>query len=121
MTTETPQMSHQPAPDPGSSRRSRSPRWWIAGIAISAVVVVVAALFASGDPDGLERVAEDQGIIGRAQDALYSILPDYSIPGIDDPAVSTILSGLVGVAIVFGLMWLLGRMLARRRTSGAPH
>jgi len=121
MTMETKQMSHQPAPDAGDSRRSRSPRWWIAGIAISAIVVVGAALFASGDPDGMERVFEDQGILGRAQDALYSILPDYSIPGIDDPAITTILSGLIGVAIVFGLMWALGQMLARRRTSGAPH
>lgn len=111
-------MADQPAPSSRSSR-SRAP-WVIAGIAISAVVVVGAALFASGDPDGLERVAEDEGFIERAQDALYQLFPDYTIPGIEDPVVTTVLSGLVGVAIVFALMWLVGRMLARRRNAGAP-
>ncbi len=104
-----------------SSAPSRSRgRWILGGIGISALVVVVAAFLASGDPDGLERVAEDQGILGRAQDALYAILPDYTMPGMDDPVVSTILSGLVGIAIVFGIMWLLGQSLARRGTPGTP-
>lgn len=104
--------------EPTSPSRSRAP-WAIAGIAISAIVVVAAALFASGDPDGLERVAEDEGFIDRAQDALYELFPDYTIPGIEDPVVTTVLSGLVGIVIVFALMWLLGRMLARRRNAGA--
>lgn len=108
-------MTDQPAP----SSRSRAP-WVLAGIVISVVVVVAAALFASGDPDGLERVAEDEGFIERAQDALYELFPDYTIPGIEDPVVTTVLSGLVGVAVVFALMWLVGRMLARRRSAGAP-
>ncbi len=43
------------------------------------------------------------------------ILSDYAIPGIDDPAVSTIVSGLIGVAIVVVIMFVLGRVLARRR------
>lgn len=59
---------------------------------------------ASGDPDGLERVAEDQGFLERAQDAPYSILPDYSIPGLDGP-LSTILSGVIGLLIVFALVY----------------
>ena len=104
--------------EPTSTSHSRAP-WVIAGIAISAIVVVVAALFASGDPDGLERVAEDEGFIERAQDALYELFPDSTIPGIEDPVVTTVLSGLVGIVIVFALMWLLGRMLARRRNAGA--
>lgn len=107
---------HASSPTPSRSRG----RWILGGIGISVVVVVAAAFLASSDPDGLERVAGDQGIIGRAQDALYAILPDYTIPGIDDPVVSTILSGVVGIAIVFGIMWLLGRSLARRRSPGAP-
>ena len=98
---------------PTASRRS--PWWWVAGLAIAALVVIVLAPLASPDPDGLERVAEDGGFIERAQEALYQILPDYSIPGIDDPFLSTVLAGLIGVALVFVLMLGLGKLLARRR------
>ena len=99
-----------------SDRRRPSRLWWVAGLAIAALVVVVLAPLASSDPDGLERVASDQGFVDRAQDALYSLIPDYAIPGIDGN-LSRILAGLVGIAIVFGLMLLLGRVLARRRTD----
>jgi cobalt/nickel transport system permease protein len=92
--------------------------WWLVGLGIAVLVVVILAPLASPDPDGLERVAEDKGFLGQAQDALYSILPDYTIPWIDDPTVTTIVAGLIGLAIVFGVMWAVGRLLARR-SSGA--
>jgi len=91
--------------------------WWIAGLAIAALVVVILAPLASPDPDGLERVGGDVGFLDRAQDALYSIIPDYAVPGIDDPRLSTIAAGLIGVAIVFVLMIGLGRLLRRRRAT----
>ena len=94
-------------------------RWWVAGLAIAALVVIVLAPLASPDPDGLERVAEDQGFLERARDAIYNAVPDYQMPGIDDPVLSTIAAGLVGIGLVFGAMWLLGRMLARRSGPGA--
>lgn len=90
--------------------------WWIPGIAITALVVIVLAPLASGDPDGLEWVAGEQGFVQTAQDALYRIFPNYTIPGIDDPVLSTVLAGLIGVGIVFLIMFGLGRLLARRRT-----
>lgn len=98
----------------GSTDRRGHRLWWLVGLGIAVLVVVILAPLASPDPDGLERVAEDKGFLGQAQDALYSILPDYTIPGIDDPTVSTIVAGLIGLAIVFGVMWALGRLLARR-------
>jgi hypothetical protein len=98
--------------------RSRIGRWWwVVGLVVVALVVIVAAILASPDPDGLERVAEDQGFLGAAREAVYSIIPDYAIPGVEG-SLSTILAGLLGVAIVFGLMILLGRVLARRRRRG---
>jgi len=110
-------MSNDDAPGTGTgSKQSRlGRRWWIAGVAIAALVVVVFAPLASPDPDGLERVAEDQGFIDRAENFFSGLLGDYAIPGIDDPAVSTIVSGLIGVAIVVVIMFALGRLLARRR------
>jgi hypothetical protein len=99
------------------SRPRRGRVWWIAGLAIAALVVVVAAAFASTDPDGLERVSGDLGFLESARDSLFTILPDYTVPGIDDPVVSTVVAGLVGVVIVFLLMVGLGRVLRRRRES----
>jgi cobalt/nickel transport system permease protein len=76
-------------------------------IGVGLVAACGAALlspFASGDPDGLERVAEDTGFLDRAQDAPYNLLPDYTIPGIDG-GISTILSGVIGLLIVFALAY----------------
>ncbi len=92
-------------------------RWWIAGLAIAVLIVVVLAPLASPDPDGLESVAGNEGFLDSARDSVVQLLPDYSIPGVDDPALSTILAGLVGVALVFGLMVVLGRVLRRRRPT----
>lgn len=96
-------------------RRELPARWWLAGLAVAAAVVFLAPL-ASGDPDGLERVATDQGFLDRGQDAPYAILPDYTVPWIDG-SLSTILAGLIGVVVVFAVLWLIGRALARRRSQ----
>jgi hypothetical protein len=101
--------------DGGARRRMGGRAWWLVGLVIAALVVIVLAPLASPDPDGLERVAEDQGFIGAARDAVYSIIPDYTVPGIDG-SLSTILAGLIGIAIVFVAMVGLGRLLARRRS-----
>jgi hypothetical protein len=94
---------------------TRGRRWWVlGGLAIAALVVVVAAYLASGDPDGLERVAEDIGFIGAGQGSPFTIIADYVFPGVDGP-MATILAGLLGVAVVFALVWLAGKALARRR------
>jgi hypothetical protein len=93
--------------------------WWLVGLGIAAVIVLLLAPLASPDPDGLERVAEDHGFLAQAQDALYSIMPDYSVPGLDDPTVTTIAAGLVGVLIVFLVVWGIGALLTRRRTRAS--
>ena len=91
----------------------------IAGLVIAAIVVVAAAYFASGDPDGLERVAGTQGFDDAAQPAPFELIADYVFPGLDGP-MATIAAGLIGLVVVFGLVWLVGRVLARRRTAANP-
>ena len=89
--------------------------WWIAGYFI-ALAVTLLAPFASGSPDGLERVAEDQGFIDTAKDAPYSIIADYVFPGIESEALATILAGVIGVTIIF-LLLAGGTYMAHRATA----
>lgn len=91
----------------------RSARWVGIGLAL-AVVVAVFSFTASGSPDGLERVAEDQGFITTAQDSLYNIFPDYTLSFIGDEALSGILAVVLGTLLVFGFLYLVGRFTSRR-------
>jgi len=84
--------------------------WIIAGVLVSLLAVLISPL-ASGNPDGLERVAEDLGFLATTVSAPFQILPDYSIPFLGETAISTILAGIVGVIVVLGLLILMGRNL----------
>jgi hypothetical protein len=87
--------------------------WWVVGLALAVVVALFSPL-ASSHPDGLERVAEDQGFIDRAQEAPYQIIADYVFPGIESEAPATIVAGIVGTAVMFGLGCGLAWILRRR-------
>jgi cobalt/nickel transport system permease protein len=87
--------------------------WIISGILISILAIFLSPL-ASGNPDGLERVAEDLGFLNKGLDSPYQILPDYSLPVFGDTAISTILAGLVGVVVIAGVIVLIGRNLRKK-------
>ena len=87
--------------------------WITAGVVVSLIAVLLSPL-ASGDPDGLERVAEDLGFLEFGLDAPYTILPDYTIPFLGETALSTIVAGVVGALVVLGLMVVIGGMLKKR-------
>jgi hypothetical protein len=91
-------------------------KWWIVGLLIALAVTLISPL-ASAWPDGLERVAEDKGFIEDAQDAPYEVIPDYVLPGIGNEALATILAGIVGTLVVFGLAYGLGILLRRREAT----
>jgi cobalt/nickel transport system permease protein len=80
------------------------------GGGLMALVLTVFSPLASGHPDGLEWVAEEHGFIEKARDALYSVIPDYSMPGVSDGALATIIAGIIGVVIVFLVVYGLGRL-----------
>jgi ABC-type Fe3+ transport system permease subunit len=92
--------------------------WWILGLLIALAVTLLAPL-ASPHPDGLERVAEDQGFLNRTQDAPYKVIPDYLFPGIENESVASIVAGLVGTLLMFGLGYGLAWAL-RRAKRAAP-
>lgn len=95
---------------------SASSRWFlVAGAAVALCIAGVASYYASPDPDGLERVAEDQGFIGDATEHGLSDSPlaDYGVSGVEDPRLSVGLAGIVGVLVTAvvagGGFWLLTR------------
>lgn len=85
----------------------------IGGGLITLVLAILSPL-ASSHPDGLEWVAEQKGFLERIQDSVYNIIPDYVVPGIQNEALATILAGIIGAAIVFGLAYGIARMEKRR-------
>jgi cobalt/nickel transport system permease protein len=88
--------------------------WIVGGIAASLLAIFISPL-ASGDPDGLERVAADLGFLETGQAAPFKILPDYAIPFLGETGFSTILAGIVGVTVVLGLLILVGRNLRTKQ------
>jgi cobalt/nickel transport system permease protein len=75
---------------------------WVGGLAI-AVVLAIASPLASAHPDGLEWVADQRGFLEAARAPIYHIFPDYVFPGISNTALATIVAGILGVALVFGV------------------
>lgn len=95
----------------------------IGGVIVAFVLAMVVSQFAAGDPDGLERVAEDTGIGAVAEDSPLagSIFADYATSGIDDPQASLAVAGAAGtaVALLVGL-GLASAVRRGRRRDNAP-
>jgi len=85
---------------------------WIGGLAIAGLLAVLSPL-ASVHPDGLEWVAGQKGFLEAARAPLYKIIPDYSFPGISNTTLATILAGILGTLLVFGVA--LGVAYLRRK------
>lgn len=70
--------------------------------AVIIAIIVFLALFislASSDPDGLERVVENYGV--EEQPAFWhGLMPDYTIPTVENAYISTLLAGIIGVLLV---------------------
>ena len=101
----------------GVGQGATSKALWAGGLAI-AVLLAVFSPYASSHPDGLEWVAEQQGFLGSAQSAPYELFPDYVLPGISNEALATIAAGVVGLLVVFAVMWLV--TTSRRKRTAAP-
>jgi PDGLE domain len=108
-------------------RLSRRARFGFgAFIAAGLVVVLVLAFFvspsASSDPDGLDKVAVDNGFADTETDHAFGDAPTagYEVRGVGGDRLSTGLAGVIGVAVTFaaagGVMLVVRRA---RRTSPA--
>jgi len=90
---------------------------WVPLGLLVVLAVTLLAPFASASPDGLERVAQEIGFLALAQEASYEMLPDYTLPFLGETALSTILAGLIGALIVFGLLYPVINQLKKNKKS----
>lgn len=98
---------------PAEGRTNGSAVVWVAGLLIAMALAVLAPL-ASSNPDGLEWVAEQGGFLDYARDPVYNLIPDYLLPGVSNEGAATILAGVIGALLVFG-MFLAVALLRRNR------
>lgn len=89
---------------------------WLGGLGVAVLLALLSPL-ASTHPDGLEWVAEQQGFLESARPPMMTIIPDYLFPGIANETMATIVAGIVGVLIVFGVTM---AMKLRRPKAGMP-
>ena len=93
-------------------------KWWQIGL-IACLAVACLSPLASSSPDGLERVAEDKGFIDVAQEAPFQVIADYVFPGIGNEALATILAGIIGTLILFGVVYALAWLLVSGKKKTA--
>lgn len=80
-------------------------------IIVSLILAGLIAPFASSSPDGLEKVAEEQGFIERAASFLTGLIPDYEVSFIGNEYLAVGLAGVIGVLIVFAVVYGLGKYI----------
>jgi PDGLE domain-containing protein len=92
-------------------------------LAVAVTLALVVSPWASDEPDGLGRVAIDEGFAAQqsAHPLEGSPTTGYEVAGVDDDRLSTGLAGVIGVAITFTLAagLTLGLRRRNRRTSTA--
>ncbi|MER6343457.1 energy-coupling factor ABC transporter permease [Streptomyces sp. NPDC001595] len=108
-----------PAPEVAVAARASHRKLWLGGLAASLVLAGFVSFYASADPDGLEKVAADQGIDKKAEDHANadSPLADYGVKDVDNARLSGGLAGVIGVGLTVvagtGVFW-----AVRRRRGG---
>jgi hypothetical protein len=77
----------------------------LAGLLVALLLAAVVSFYASSQPDGLAKVADDQGLSQQARDHQLddSPLAGYGVQGVDNSRLSKGLAGIAGVAITLAL------------------
>ena len=93
----------------------------LAGLLIGLALAIFVSPFASSSPDGLEKVAEEQGFGQAAEDSgtAGSPLAGYSVKGVSDDRIGTGVAGLIGTLITFGLGLALFGLVRRSKSRSA--
>ncbi|GHG21771.1 energy-coupling factor ABC transporter permease [Streptomyces hydrogenans] len=113
-----------PAETPAAVPKSPK-KVWIGGVVTALVLAGVVSFYASASPDGLEKVAADQGIDAKAEEYEHatadSPLADYGVRGVDSARLSGGLAGVIGVGVTLavgtGAFWAVRRRRAAAETG----
>ena len=102
-------------------RRVGARTFAIGGVLAALFMAAVVSQFAAGDPDGLERVAQDKGFADSAEDHALGdgVFADYATRGIDNEELSLAIAGCAGVALTLVVGWGLVSAPRRLRASTA--
>jgi hypothetical protein len=98
-----------------------------AGLVLALVLAFLVSPSASGDPDGLNKVAMDKGFADTETDHALGDAPTagYEVRGVDDDRLSTGLAGVLGVAVTFAVAGGVMVIVRRARRTGparpVPH
>ncbi|MEU0334172.1 energy-coupling factor ABC transporter permease [Streptomyces sp. NPDC006193] len=94
---------------------------WVTGLVTSLVLAGFVSFYASAAPDGLEKVAHDEGIDRKAREhaAAGSPLADYGVEDVSDARLSGGLAGVIGVGATVVAGSAVFRAVRRRR-DGDP-
>ena len=94
-------------------------KWILVGLGVSLAIAALLSPFASKNPDGLDRVAEDLKFKEKeASEPIAKKLPfaqvfeDYNLKGVPKN-VATPLAGIIGTGVAFGLAWGIGKITVR--------
>jgi cobalt/nickel transport system permease protein len=105
---------------PAGRQRVGARTFLIGGVLAAIFMAAVVSQFAASSPDGLERVAEEQGFADSAEDHAFSngLFADYATRGIDNDQLSLAVAGSAGVALTLVVGW--GLAFAPRRLRASP-
>jgi len=92
---------------------------WI-GLGVALLLAIFISPFASSSPDGLEKVAEEKGLLEKGDGSTlwrFAPIPDYLIPGIENEKLATAIAGLIGTVGIFMIAIGLGKILRKTKPS----
>jgi cobalt/nickel transport protein len=91
----------------------------ITGLLVALLLAGVVSHYASPDPDGLNRVAEDKGFAATERDhgAADGPMAGYDVKGVTDDRLSGGLAGVAGSLVVLALAGGLTLVVRRRARS----
>ena len=93
----------------------------VAGIVVALLIAGVASFYASSDPDGLTKVAEDKGFAQAEKEhgTADGPLAGYETKGVDDARLSGGMAGVVGSLVVLLMAGGVVLLVRRRRPADA--
>ena len=80
------------------------------------VGLIVLIPLASSEPDGLEKTIESLGI-EEGGSSFSAMMSDYNVQGIQNPIISTVISGIIGIFLILGIGLILGKYLSKRSSQ----